>query len=184
MRESSLKPAADQLDSLADQVLYSPTNEDRKLKAAFLALVDGNPLIDPSNLPMLEVERILHRKLPNKDSPGYAAWFLNKDENRQRLEYLFQLALGAAEDIILNTDPKAQGARVNMVKVVSELASKFPRQATGMAAGPSNGGNIVTAIASMDKLQLKALLEKGGQSFEITATKSSPNVIDVEPSDE
>ena len=182
MRESSLKAPSAALGELAEQVVYTPTNEDRKLKAAFLALVDGNPLIDPQNLPMKECERILGRKLPNKESPGFAAWFLNKDENRQRLEYLFQLALGAAEDILLNTDPKAQSARVNMVKAVSELAGKMPsRAAAGGQAGESIK-ELASSIGKMDRQQLQVLLQSGNQRVAIQATGANqPSEKSSEP---
>lgn len=176
-RESSIKAPERALEASVEELIYSPTYEDRKLKAAFLALVEGNPLVDPSNLPIKEAERILGRKLPNRDAPGFAAWFLNRDENRQRLEYLFQLALGAAEDILMNTEPKAQGARVNMVKVVAELASKFPRQAKEGA--PAASGSLEGAIRAMDKASLKLLLQKDDKSLTLEASKEAPIEAEV-----
>ena len=178
-RESTVNRPNEALANVSEELLYQPTSEDRRLKAAFLALIDGNPLIDSSNLPMKEVERILGRKLPNKEAPGFSAWFLNKDENRQKLEYLFSLAIGAAEDILLNTDPKAQGARVNMIKVVSELANKYPRQTTT----PAQGQNLLGAIGSMDRASLKLFLQQGGKSVEIQANGESSPTIDAEVTD-
>src|ERR1019366_2562449 len=42
---------------------------------------------------------------------GFQDWFLNTSVSDERIEYLMHLALSAAEDILLNDDPKAAGPR-------------------------------------------------------------------------
>lgn len=161
MRESSLNKAADVLGVLAEEGVYSPTNEELKLKGAFLTLSSQNPLLDPATLTLQDAERLLGKRFANRERPGFAAWLLNREENRQRLEYLFALALGAAEDILLSTDPKAQGARVSMVRTIAELAGKMPSK----VAGPElDLKTAVKSIGSMDKVQLQAFIQKNGQT--------------------
>ena len=93
--------------------------------------------------------------------PGFKAWFSNTSVTSERLEWLLHLSLAAAEDVLLNTDPKAQGARVQMVKVVADLLgkrAKAPEQADG------KGG-----IETMNKAELEALLAAQGIRLERVA---------------
>jgi hypothetical protein len=176
-RESALKGLeAPSIESIGES-LYKPTDQDRRLKIEFQLLTEGNAMLDVRNLPIGEAERILKKKLPNKDKPGFAAWFLNKDENRQRIEYLWQLSLAAAEDILLNTDPKAQSARVNLIKAMADIAGKLPgRQSSGGDLSPQK---LFKGIENMDKAQLELLLEKNGASVRLSANKEE--VLDVTP---
>lgn len=178
-RESSLKGPIGQLEGLAEELIYRPTAEDRKLKIQFLQLIADNPIMDPKALVIEDAERVLGKRLKNKAEAGFIDWFLNKDENTQRLEYLFTLALNAAEEIICNTDPKAQGARVSMVRAIAELAGKVPGK-TGPESTGQGGQNLLQSINTMDKAELKMLLEKGGRTLNITATTSQPTTIEVD----
>lgn len=182
MRESSLKAAAGALDTLLEDALYDPTNDDRRLKGVFLTLANGNPLLDPATLTLQDAERLLGKRLLNREKPGFAAWFLNRDEGRQRLEYLFALALNAAEDILMNVDPKAQGARVSMVRTISELAGKMPSK---LAAPELDIKQAVKQIGTMDKVQLQAFIEKNGQrqAMQLSGQNevAGPIALDNEP---
>jgi len=102
---------------------------------------------------------------------GFREWFLNVDEQRQKLEYLFDLALDAARDIITNDDPKTQSARVQMIKSVAELANKLPQRNL-----PQSGG-MSKIIEGMDKAELALLLEKNGVKLDLKASKSK--TIDI-----
>jgi hypothetical protein len=93
--------------------------------------------------------------------PGFKAWFTNTNVTAERLEWLLHLSLAAAEDVLLNTDPKAQGARVQMVKVVTEmLKGRAERAKADEGAG----------IEKMDKAELEALLQSQGIRLERVAT--------------
>lgn len=166
-------------------VLYQPTEKDRQLKIEFWQRTANNPLLDPSLLPMDQVESILGKPVNNRNKPGFSAWFMNRDENAQKLEYLFTKALDAAMEIICNTDPKMQSARVNMIKHVSELAAKIPSRGPQQLAGQSNQ-NLLSSINTMDQVQLTAFLQKNGNSVSITASKGQEpiTVLPMEDAEE
>lgn len=181
MRQSSGRPGSpdsplDILNEGTADLIYRPSELQRKAKIRFWAKMDSNPLQDRDSVTLEAVKRMTGSGTIEKwwKEPGFKDWFLNSEEHKQRLEYLYDLALGAAEDILLNTDPKAQGARVQMIKAVAELGAKFPRQQVGgMPASP-----ITQAIQGMDRASLKVLLEKNGVQMSVTADKG-PEVLDV-----
>lgn len=150
------------------------------LKAQFWTRVADNPLFSGA------VTSAMARQVLDSEyvaqawkKPGFKEWFSNKDEYRERLEYLFSKALDAAEEILLNQDIKAQSARVNMIKSISELASKIP----GRGADSKKSNGLANAIGSMDRAELELLLEKNGVNVRMTASKGDPSskAIDVTP---
>lgn len=148
------------VSALAEEVglvSFTPSADQRKMKARFWAKREASPFgTDISKLGPEEIARQTRcSALVNWwKKPGFKDWFLNNNEHRERLEYLFDLALNAAEDILLNTDPKAQAARVNMVKTISELASKMPNKQQTVV--------LDRDIAKMDEHQLREYLSKHG----------------------
>jgi hypothetical protein len=166
------------LADLAEEVLFVPREEHRTLKARFLARTSDNPAIDLPTIDLATGCRILgNNKLAKYWSlPGFRDWFRNSSEQREQLEELFDLALTAARDILLSTEPKVQGARVQMIKTVAELAAKYPKK---QAENP-----MLSAVNSMDKASLQMLLEKGGVTYKLDASKGqSEQAITVESID-
>lgn len=136
---------------------FTPSSDQRKMKARFWAQVENSPF--GPNVVNLGPEEIARKTKCSAlvnwwKKPGFKDWFLNNNEHRERLEYLFDLALNAAEDILLNTDPKAQAARVNMVKTISELASKMPNKQQTIV--------LDRDIAKMDETQLRDYISRYG----------------------
>lgn len=120
---------AETLETIADELTYLPTPEQRKAKSAFYARFNDNPICDPEDISL----SIAQQFCPDYRLPkwwkleGFPAWFRNKDEFRQRMEYLAQLALDSLESIL--ADPKAQGsAKVNAAKLIMEVARKMPQK--------------------------------------------------------
>lgn len=186
MRKSSLPPESlqdgSELKNLTEAVSYVATPTEKRLKAEFWTLAANNPMLDPQSITLDVVRKVVGRTIsPNQWSkPGFRDWFLNREEHRQKLEYLFGLALEAAEEILTNTDPKAQSARVNMIKVVGQLAGKVNGQGVGQIAG-GGASNMIEAVGSMDKASLELLLQKNGINVQVRAEKQ--NIIDVSADD-
>jgi hypothetical protein len=189
VRKSSLphQPSASQepsqeslgaaLPALAEELVYRATPAERRLKARFWAALADNPLVDPKSVTLEQARSLTSSERLAKlwPLPGFRDWFLNSDEHRARLEYLFDLALDAAEQVLTNEDPKAQSARVNMVKVIGDLAGKFPRNSK------SPEGGLAGAIGQMDRAQLEAYLTKQGVTLQLTASKGVPPVPPSNP---
>jgi hypothetical protein len=159
MRRSSNTPG-DTLHSVAAEVIFQPTEPQRKLKATLLAKLADNPLYDLASLSLAQVQELTSNSSVHKwwSTPGFSDWLLDKNENRAKLEYLFSLALEAAEQILMNTDPKAQGSRVAMIKTLAELAGKLP----GKQPAAVSKANEIAAVQTMDRTQLMEFLATRG----------------------
>lgn len=159
--------AAASLPKLAEQVLFTPSLRQKTVKARFWVRYVPSPF-SPSlgELTISEVMQITKTASIKEwwSEPGFKEWFLNKDEGRERLEYLFMLALDTAEEILLSPETQAS-ARVNMIKIIGELASKFPSRTTEKFSDED--------INKMDEKQLRNYLEKRGVVIK------QENVIDV-----
>ena len=143
------------LSDLADKVIFTPTKRQRQVKAKFWSRFQPGPFANPDTLSMADVMAITRasslKEWWSKD--GFKEWFMNREEAREKLEYLFMKALDTAEDIM--DDPAAQAsAKVNAIKVVAELANKFPSKQVEKFADDE--------INKMDEKQLRVYLEKKG----------------------
>lgn len=163
----------DLLSTAASELEFKPTKKDRELKARFWVRFSEDPFADRETYSKRAMaERLTGAKLTRWDEEGFADWFFNRDEHRHKIEYLFGLSLDAAEEILLNNDPKVQGARVQLIRALSELAGKVPhKQATIQV---TNNTAISGAIDSMSKAELELYLSKQGllaSPVEITPSK-------------
>jgi hypothetical protein len=164
------------------ETLYKPTPIERRGKSIFWTKTLENPLLDTRTLSGAKLVQITGiSALQNSWSkPGFREWFVNQGEYRERLHYLFDLALDAAESVLLNEDPKAQSARVNMIRVISELANKFPNKYEKETVE-------TRAIAKLSKGELELYLERQGikltmdaTAVDVTAAKHVPKSEETE----
>lgn len=113
---------------LVEDLDFIPSKEQRQLKAAFWSSQMENPLIDPEEELSLEAvkrgcrDRRLNSWWKNK---GFRDWFQNREEFRQRVEYVAQLALDTIEEVLMDRDANPS-ARVNAAKLAIEVANKLP----------------------------------------------------------
>jgi hypothetical protein len=149
---SSLGEAIEQaLDSV-----YVPSVEQRRVKAAFLAAITDDPSVDPTEFVTLAraVQVTGQRKLEHWwKQEGFVAWFNNRDEFRQRLEYLNQLALDKAEEILHDDNPKTASARVSLIKTLMEAGGK-------MAAKQKEVKLLDDVVQRMNRQQLESFLKR------------------------
>jgi hypothetical protein len=137
--------------------LYRPTPLERRAKSAFWTKTLENPLLSTEDLSGRKLVQItgIPAIQHSWGKPGFREWFTNQGEYRERLHYLFDLALDAAESVLLSEDPKTQSARVNMIRVVAELANKFPSR--------YEKDTIETqAVAKLSKTELELYLKRQG----------------------
>lgn len=146
---------AEAVDQALEEV-YMPSVEQRRVKSAYLAAVSDDPSVDPKEpvtlaraLQVTGQTRLTHWwKLT-----GFKEWFNNKDEYRQRLEYLNQLALDKAEELLYDDNPKTASARVSLIKTLMEAGGK-------MAAKQKEVKLLDEVIQKMDRQQLEAYLKR------------------------
>lgn len=121
------KTGVKNLSSMTEDLLFLPNPRHRQVKARFWARYDS--LMAPvDKLTASAVIQITEEPVVARwwSLPGFKEWFLNQDEARERLEYLYMLALDTAESVLANPDSN-DNAKVQMVKVIAQLAGKEPR---------------------------------------------------------
>lgn len=161
------------LPAIVDELFFQPTAGLRALKAKFLVRIQDNPLIEYETLSKDALKRLTQQKAAidaNWDKPGFKEWLFNRDENRERLEQLFTTALDAIERVLLSDDVKTASAKINALKVIGELANKFPKQ----------GDKEKDPLSNMNRQELENFLEKSGVKIE----KQLNLVIDTNTSKE
>jgi hypothetical protein len=92
--------------SVATQALehlsqFSPTPEQKKVKARFWVAYKENSMVELDQLTVSDVVDLCRdaRVAQWWTVPGFASWFRNHLEARERLEYLFNLSLDTMEEI-------------------------------------------------------------------------------------
>jgi len=168
--EGKIASVADKITELSETVIFQPNPAQKKLKAKFHSRYTPGPMHDITQLSLSEALEITGDSRLNKlwAQPGFKEWFTNRDENRERLEYLFTLALDTAEDLLSNESTQPS-AKVNMIKVLAELANKFPNKY-------AQEKFVDDEINRMSELQLKAWLERRGVDI---AKTQPPKLLEV-----
>jgi hypothetical protein len=173
VKRVSTAPADGDVTELAEAagIGFVPNRAQRALKARFWTLLANsfNPR-NPHEMTNMEIAKTVrdNRVLAWFGTPGFKDWFMNSTEHIERLEYLFDLALQAAEDVLLCDDPKAMSARVNMVRVIAELAKKMPSRGQEQFQDEK--------ISKMSKAELEDFLAQQGVKVQ---SATPPKVLDV-----
>lgn len=141
------------------ELSFLPVPAHRIVKSAFWASLAENPIIDPlhDKITLALALRITGDARLNRwwSLPGFQEWFSNKDEFRQRVEYLANLALDVAEEILLDRDAHPN-ARVNMTKLVIEAANKLPAR----TSAKDDSKYLDAKVATMSREQLEEFIKK------------------------
>jgi hypothetical protein len=139
-----------------DLTLFSdPSAEHRKAKATFWShFLDGETPV-PEPIDLAAARRFCgDRRIENWWSlPGFVDWFTNREEFRQRVEFISNLALDNLEQVLRDKDTGAT-ARIAAIKLVMELGNKLPK-AAGKEAQYAD-----EKIAGMSKEQLEEYIQK------------------------
>jgi len=151
---STNNKAAEILEIVSSELTYLPIPEQRKAKSAFWARFNENPTCEPQDITRELAIRLSGDNRITKwwGQDGFREWFRNRDEFRQRMEYLASLALDRLEALLC--DPKANpSAQVNAAKLIMEVARKTPsKQAVERY--------LDEQIGQMDKKQLEDYIRK------------------------
>lgn len=161
---------------LQDSGPFHPTEAQSRIRARFWARMADNPLLDPRAVTLSQAQQMTQSAALGTwwKKPGFQDWFLSSTVVDERLDYLLHLALASAEDVLLNTDPKAQSARVQMVKIVAEMAGKLKGGTSGSSAASINASDKKKkAIEAMGKEELVQFLQDQGLSVQQVVTLES-----------
>ena len=125
----SLKDINKILAAASTDLTFAPTPDMRRAKAAFWHRVADAPLFDGGPVTLAVAQQFGADKRLSKwwTLPGFVEWFQNREEFRERLEYLADIALDSLEQVL--TDPDSNpSAKVASAKLVLEAASKMPKK--------------------------------------------------------
>lgn len=133
-------------------VMFRPTPAQQEAKARFWAIMnEGLQLKDPLSYSPTDVALLLNTPLVTRwfTDKGFKDFFFNKFEGEQKLEVLWVKALDAMSEILDTSDPKAQGARVSVIRLLAEMreSKRQPKM-------------FDRSIQEMDLDQLNAFIEK------------------------
>ena len=137
-----------------EEIVFIPTQAMRRVKAAYLASTQDNPLFsgEPTLAHVLQITNE-PRMSQWWSVPGFRDWFRNGDEFRQRVEYLANKALDVVSEI-MDQEDATPTARLNAAKLMIEAAGKLPR-------GGSGGEKFIDErIQEMNRKELEAFIRK------------------------
>lgn len=128
IKQTDLQAVASQ--ALSQMTVFCPSPEQRKLKAKFWAVYKDNPMVEIDQMTPHEFMAICQdaRIASWWGVPGFQGWFKNQLEAKEKLEYLFDLALDTLQEILLDPEPKTASAKVNAIKLIAELGNKLPKK--------------------------------------------------------
>ena len=137
------------LQVIRDEIIFSPTPSQRRAKARYYTRSDGL-LGNPANSSAQIVANVCQDPAIIKwwAVPGFREWFFNSEETKERLEYLFMLALDTAEAVLLDEGANAN-AKVQMIKVLAGLSGRDNRDKEKL---------LDEQIQKMDMKQLKEFI--------------------------
>ena len=142
---------------VVEDIIFQPTADQRKVKAALWAVVADNPIHSPDSITAEDIIKVtgdtrVRRWM--KESPLFREWLLNKDEFRQRLEYHAHLALDRLEKI-LSDDNAHASAQVQAAKLIIEAANKNGRITVvdDEIGNPTYAPDLARAIAQLIETQ-------------------------------
>ncbi len=115
------------------EVEFEPTPDQEKYKVRVMSYLHDNPIYRTADLTYETCYRIVrHQRLASWwKQVGFEEWIQNRNEFREKAEYLLTLAMKRATTILQSTDAKMVGAQVNMIKMVLELTNRMPKENKG-----------------------------------------------------
>lgn len=155
-------------NSLQDSV-FQPTPDQRKAKSSFWAVFGTDPegTLGPAENLVTALRFGGDKRIRQWwDTPGFQDWFFNRDEFRQRVEYLANLALDNLEEILTARNVTSTD-KLNAIKILMQVGRKLP---TGQAQADS--GALPDAISRMTRSQLEAYIQSSLRLLPAVTTSS------------
>lgn len=114
------------LENIVADLVFVPSAMQRKTKAKYWTRVKTTPFTD-GDPTLAEVNRVVRDQRLAKwwQEPGFIDWFMNKEEFKERMEFIANMALDTLEEIISNPDASGS-ARIAATKMAIEVAGKMP----------------------------------------------------------
>jgi hypothetical protein len=139
-----------------DLSLFSqPTSDQRQTKERFWGLFMQGDAEVPSEVDLATALRFGQDKRISTwwDIPGFRDWFLNKQEFKDRVEFMAHLALDGIQEV-LQDKTATPASRVAAAKLALEVANKLPK-----AGSNQDGKYLDEKINEMDSKELERFIQ-------------------------
>lgn len=158
-----------QLGKATDVVSFSPTEPQRRAKSNFWSFFASGEALPPTNVDLATAVKYAGDKRISEwwSLEGFADWFSNKDEFRQRVEFLADLALDELYHLIRDPDTQAT-AKVAAIRMIMDVGKKVSQKAS---TEESVAGE---KIASMDKKQLEEYIKSRLTRLSLDSEEETP----------
>lgn len=117
------------------EVFFRPTEHQIKMKARFWQRWQPDfTETDASKVTLAKAVALTGTETMRRwwTQPGFRHWFLNPLVVQESMAVLLHLAMDALKDMLQNTDPKAQSARLGAAKEVRDMAEKMVGSPTAL----------------------------------------------------
>ncbi len=143
-----------QLGKAADVVSFSPTEAQRRAKSNFWSFLASGEALPPAEVDLAIATKYAgDRRITEWWSlEGFADWFANKDDFRQRVEFLADLALDELYKLIKGAETQ-DSAKVAAIRMIMDVGKKISQKT------PTEESIVGEKIASMDKKQLEEYIK-------------------------
>jgi hypothetical protein len=155
---------------------FRPTESQKRAKAALMAALSDpmNSLIDPKTISMTLAMRLTGVQTLNHwwQQPGFQAWFLNKEETKQKIKYLTDKALETAVQILDDPDPRTANAKVAILRTLMQYEAAEVQTKTN------------TRFDSMDMQQLRGFLKQNAHIIRPLLEEAKSATVTTESEDD
>lgn len=143
-----------QLGKATDVVSFSPTEAQRRAKSNFWSFFASGEALPPTNVDLTIATKYAgdRRVAEWWQLEGFADWFANRDEFRQRVEFLADLALDELYHLIRDPDTQAT-AKVAAIRMIMDVGKKLAQKT------PNEDESIAGKISEMNQKQLEEYIK-------------------------
>lgn len=165
----NLAEATKAVETALEDISFQPAPNQQMLKAQFWARYVPNPFESRENISLATVQETINEpKLKRYWSiPGFKDWFINQEEGKERIDYLWMVGLDTAEQIMRDPAVNA-GAKVNLLKLLAEVSGRLQRGSKGEEKFSDD------TVNKMSEEELKKWLKNRGVQVE-AKYKVKPN---------
>jgi hypothetical protein len=105
------------------ELSYSPTDQERRLRALFYVALEDHPVADADNITPALIEQLTNdsRILKWWSKPGFKEWFQCRVTLQAKAEYALDLLIDSFIDLARSDDPKTVSAKVAAAKLLAEM---------------------------------------------------------------
>lgn len=149
-------PTYKDVPGLADKAIFEPSIPQKKVKARFWTRYQPGPFTSSESITAAFIAKITGSTGIRGwwSKPGFKDWFLNQDEQKEKINFLFDKALLSLEQILDNPDANPN-AKINGIKMLAEMTGYLGKKPVEKFADDD--------INKMSESQLVAFIEKTGR---------------------